>query len=386
MNFNLTKFDVIGILGAYLILSFLYFLGAFFFSVCYSHEEQPSILDFEIKSNHITIKIQTDLEVLLNDEFNNRDSSKIDLADEMGRPFAKNIVADEIFDLVSQKWRSISDLFVFNVDNERLELKLLNVSAEPLNFENESTIVDLKIEAQIPNGSEYFTLGWNKKLGDLIVRQQGEGENLYSGYLFNGTISPKIYLAKGKLLLSNAQFVNYVISGVYHIVPLGYDHILFIIGLYLFSHQLSKLVLQVSVFTGSHSISLVLASLGLINIPSSIVEPIIAASIIYIGLENYFVTEKTSYRIFLIFGFGILHGLGFASVLDSLNLTKDGIIFPLLGFNIGLEIGQILILILCFVTFGYWFKAKTWYQARIVRPLSGVLVLVGSFWFISRII
>ena len=263
---------------------------------------------------------------------------------------------------------------------------MLSVYAEQFNIENDFAAVDIWIEAQIPDGSKYLTLGWDKKLGDLVIRQQGEEENPYSEYLSKGTISTKIYLSEEKLSSKTLVFLNYVISGIYHIVPLGYDHILFIVGLYLFSHQLSTLVVQVSVFTIAHSISLILASFGLINLPSSFVEPIIAASIIYIGLENYFVIGKSQYRALLIFGFGILHGLGFASVLNSLQLSKDGIVFPLVGFNIGVEIGQILILILCFSTFGYWFKARAWYRTRIVKPLSGVIILMGCYWFISRII
>ena len=146
------------------------------------------------------------------------------------------------------------------------------------------------------------------------------------------------------------------------------------------------LALQVSIFTLSHSISLVLAVLGFINLPSFVIEPFIAASIIYVGLENYFFTEKKSYRGILIFAFGILHGLGFASILTSFKLSSSGIFLPLLGFNIGVEIGQILVLILCFFAFGYWFKEKIWYRARVVKPLSVILMLTGSFWLILRII
>ena len=186
--------------------------------------------------------------------------------------------------------------------------------------------------------------------------------------------------------ISKTSFSSYVISGIYHIVLVGYDHILLIVGLYLVSTQFSSLVLQISIFTAAHSITLALAALDLIRVPSSIVEPIIAASIIYVGIQNFMEIRESRFRALIIFSFGLLLGLGFTNVLLSLEVLKKGVLFPLLEFNIGVEIGQLFILILCFSLFGFWSQEKIWCRQRIVRPLSGLIILLGLFWLIIRLI
>ena len=359
------------------------FLFAF---ACFPHEEQPSILDFEIETNTVSIEIQTYFETLIRDELNILALPKSDPSHERENFSSENLKLDRMILYLFENWQSLRSQFFFNVNGKDLKLELVDVRLNSTAFDIEATAITLDMVAKIPDNSEYLTIGWDQKFGDLVVREQGSKENLYSDYLSIGDVSPRIYLKRNALLSKSNKFLSYVRSGLYHIVPIGYDHILFIIGLYLFSTHFRPLFLQVTLFTIAHSLTLILASFEIISISSLVVEPIIAASIVYVGLENYFFRPQTSYRGLIIFGFGLLHGLGFANVLDSLELSKDGILIPLLGFNIGVEIGQILILILCFVIFGYWFSDKHWYRPRIVRPLSGILISVGSFWFISRLI
>ncbi len=354
--------------------------------MCFSHEEDPSVLDFELKSNSIFVKIQTTSDILFNDDAEKSDFTELTERSFSDRNDNKNLSSRNLRTQVFENWLSIKSNFLFTVDDRPLELELSDVLTEFSNSFEETMSIELIIEAPIPARSKFLVLGWTESYGDLVVRQQGDLEVLYTEYLPRGMKTSKIKLRNENYSYKSSKFLSYIFSGIYHIIPLGYDHILFILGLYFFAHHFRLLILQVSLFTVAHSISLALAVFEIINVPSSFVEPIIAASIVYIGLENYFATKKRYYRTLLIFGFGLLHGLGFANVLTSLEFTSDDIILPLLGFNIGVEIGQIIILFMCFVTFGYWFKNKSWYRKRIVAPFSGLLVLAGTVWFMERII
>ena len=156
-------------------------------------------------------------------------------------------------------------------NQERLQLQLENLLIE---LDEDEKSVTIFVTAKIPVGSEYLTFGWSQKFGDLVIRELGESEGLYSGYLSRGEISPKIALKVGERSSRVAQFFSYMLSGVYHIVPIGFDHILFIIGLYLVSIHLRSLIFQVSLFTFAHTITLGLASFEIINVSSAIVEVI----------------------------------------------------------------------------------------------------------------
>ena len=339
--------------------------------------------DFEVKDLTLSIKIMTNLETLLNES---SDDLKAIISDEVNRADESSYLdleIDAIKELLLRGWPLLNVDFFFKANQERLQLQLENLLFE---LDEDEKSVAIFVTAKIPVGSEYLTFGWSQKFGDLVVREKGESEGLYSGYLSKGETSPEIPLKVGERLSRGAQFFSYMLSGVYHIVPIGFDHILFIIGLYLVSNHLRSLIFQVSLFTFAHTITLGLASFEIINVSSAIVEPIIAASIIYIGLENYFEKERNNYRSVVIFAFGLLHGLGFAGVLSSLELLNQGILMPLLAFNIGVEVGQILVLIFCFISFGFWFKRKAWYHSRVVRPISSVLVLTGLFWLVERLI
>ena len=339
--------------------------------------------DFEVIDLTLSMKIITNLETLLNgssDDLRAVILAELDRADEGSY---SDLGIDAIKELLLRGWPFLRAEFFFRANQERLQLHLENLLIE-LNGDEKS--VAIFVTAKIPADSEYLTFGWSQKFGDLVIRELGEREGLYSGYLSKGETSPKIPLKVGELSSRGSQFFSYMLSGVYHIVPIGFDHILFIIGLYLVSNHLRSLIFQVSLFTFAHTITLGLASFEIISVSAAIVEPIIAASIIYIGLENYFVREQNSSRGVVIFGFGLLHGLGFAGVLTSLELTNAGILFPLLAFNLGVEFGQFLVLFLCFISFGYWYRNKAWYHLRVVRPISIVLILTGSFWLIERIV
>jgi hypothetical protein len=180
------------------------------------------------------------------------------------------------------------------------------------------------------------------------------------------------------------EFWGYISSGFIHIVPLGLDHILFMLGFFLLSRRFKTLLLQLSVFTLAHSITLGLASVGWQPIPSNIVEPLIALSIVWVAVENLLAKQQIRFRLLVIFVFGLLHGLGFASVFLDTQPTSSTLLSQLIGFNLGVELGQILVVGLAFIA-TYWLQQHVHYRRWVVVPGSTLIALIAGFWTIQRL-
>ncbi|WP_221409036.1 HupE/UreJ family protein [Reichenbachiella versicolor] len=180
------------------------------------------------------------------------------------------------------------------------------------------------------------------------------------------------------------KFFVFVKAGIEHIIPKGLDHILFVLGLFFSSLILGSLLWQVSAFTLAHTITLAVAALGIVQAPAGIVEPLIALSIVWVAAENCIFKEASKWRPFVVFSFGLLHGLGFASVLSEYGLPQGNLVPSLLAFNIGVEVGQLIVLVVAALL--VWFiRDKSWYRKRVQIPASIMIALVGLFWFVERV-
>lgn len=178
---------------------------------------------------------------------------------------------------------------------------------------------------------------------------------------------------------------SYMVVGFEHIVPRGSDHILFILGIFLLSIKMKPLLWQVTMFTIAHTITLGLSMNGVISLPPNIVEPLIALSIVYVGVENVFAKQLHKSRLFLVFCFGLLHGLGFAGVLADFGMPDDDFATALISFNVGVELGQLAVISAAFLAAGLWFSARPWYRKVIVIPGSAAISVIGLFWTFERI-
>ncbi len=193
-----------------------------------------------------------------------------------------------------------------------------------------------------------------------------------------------------------AQTENWIISGYGHVishnfframyklkVPEGLDHLLFILGLFLLAPRLKPLMAQSLLFTFAHSITLALAVFGLISLPSRPVEILIAASIAWIGIENLLVKKLKPSRLYLVFGFGLLHGLGFAGMLLEKigHLKGKDLALPLIGFNVGVELAQVTVLAIAALIL--W-PLRKWTN-KIQLGGSALIALAGLFWMFERI-
>ena len=180
--------------------------------------------------------------------------------------------------------------------------------------------------------------------------------------------------------------VSYIVIGFEHILPKGTDHILFILGIFLLSTRLKPLLWQVTMFTVAHTLTLALSMKGVISLPENIVEPLIALSIAYIGIENIFAHSLHKSRLVLVFLFGLLHGLGFAGVLSEFGMPANAFATALISFNVGVELGQIAVIVIAYLLVGVWFRDKPWYRQRVIVPASLVISLIGLYWTYDRIV
>ncbi len=176
---------------------------------------------------------------------------------------------------------------------------------------------------------------------------------------------------------------HYLKLGFLHILPLGLDHVLFVVLLFLPTTRLSPLLWQVTAFTIAHSVSLALSIFDLISLPSRAVEPLIAVSIAWLALENLRHKEPARSRTALIFCFGLLHGLGFAGVLRELGLPEGQRLLALIAFNVGVEGGQIAVIAAAAVSIGL-LRGYRWYRGWIVVPASAAIGALGLFWAVQR--
>ncbi|MGR3491018.1 MAG: HupE/UreJ family protein, partial [Shimia sp.] len=197
-----------------------------------------------------------------------------------------------------------------------------------------------------PLTGEDVSFGWTEALGPLVVRFD-TGGSIFAELIAGGATSTAISAPES----AGAAFWRFTVAGVQHIIPLGLDHILFVLGLFFFALRWGPLLWQVTAFTIAHSVTLALATLGIVSIPEGwmwLVETLIAASIVYVAIENILRPRLGWWRPAVVFAFGLLHGLGFASVLQDFGLSEGQFLLSLIAFNVGVEVGQLLVILAAF--------------------------------------
>jgi hypothetical protein len=186
-------------------------------------------------------------------------------------------------------------------------------------------------------------------------------------------------------MTASTVFYNYIFIGFQHIIPSGTDHILFIICVFFLNKNLKQIILQASMFTLAHSITLALAMYGIIHPTAAIIEPLIAFSIVLLAIENIFTDKVKPWRIIMVFLFGLIHGLGFAGSLAQLGLPNYAFANALISFNIGVELGQLTIIFTMYWLIAKLFAHKTWYKERIVIPASTSIAIIAAYWTVERV-
>jgi hypothetical protein len=182
-----------------------------------------------------------------------------------------------------------------------------------------------------------------------------------------------------------STFADFLREGFVHVLPKGLDHILFVLGLFLLAREWRPVLWQVTMFTLAHTLTLGLATLKIVSVSAAVVEPVIAGSIAAVALENIFRPKYTHWRLAVVFVFGLVHGLGFAGALAALELPRASLAVGLIGFNVGVECGQLAVITLAFVATA-WLRDAARYRQWIVVPGSALIAVMGVWWMIERIV
>lgn len=216
----------------------------------------------------------------------------------------------------------------------------------------------------------------------------GERHTVLGNFVWNGGENPIIFsrfepdylFDTGYRVPALEQFQQYLVVGIEHIF-LGYDHVAFLLGL-LFVRRFRDLLKVITAFTVAHTLTLALAALGIVALPGRLVESVIAASIVYVAAENIWRHTEGAHRWRIAFGFGLMHGFGFATVLRELGLPSEGLVRSLLAFNLGVEFGQLAIAAACWPVL-LWINRRPW-ASRFRVGVSSLLLLFGAAWLLDR--
>jgi hypothetical protein len=172
-------------------------------------------------------------------------------------------------------------------------------------------------------------------------------------------------------------------QGVFHVVPRGLDHLLFVLGIFLLQRRWKPLLTQSLAFTAAHTITLGLAAAGHVSVSPAVVEPLIALSIAALAIENLFMKEAKPWRLWIVFAFGLVHGLGFAGTLSTWIRPGEGFFTTLVAANLGVEAGQAIVLAAAWVLTLGWSDSRAWPHFR--RWACVALALTGLWWFVEGV-
>lgn len=314
-----------------------------------AHEVFPSILNLRADDGQIVMELDFSAEAIM---------AGIDLDGVEDTDAAEN--ATDYDALRALDVQALADMWAGYYSTFAPNFTVL-ADGEPVALNNVSIIVNDEIDPELARIStvtlsgdyagdaETFQIGWAREYGTLVVRQNAIANAPFTGTVSEGDLTQPFLINGGTVLSGWQVFLDYIPAGFDHIIPLGLDHILFVLGLFFLAATVRPLLWQVTMFTLAHTVTLALGALGVVNIPGSIVEPLIAASIVYVAVENVFTEGLNKWRPAIIFGFGLLHGLGFASVLGDYGLPEAAFIPALIGFNIGVEGGQLTVIAVAFL-------------------------------------
>ncbi|MFT3784212.1 MAG: HupE/UreJ family protein [Nibricoccus sp.] len=264
-------------------------------------------------------------------------------------------------------------------------------------------LLQVAVRGQLPAGTSTIAFSFPEIIGNVVLTVERPGEEPYTEPVAPGTPSSDLTIAlppsptsaASNLAQQNSEpkapssffitVARFIKLGLLHILPRGLDHVLFMLGLFLLAKRLSVLLWQVTAFTLAHSVTLGLSLYGVVTWPTSVVEPLIALSIVLVAIDNLRGQELRWWRVAVVFTFGLVHGLGFAGILSSLDLPRSEFLRALIGFSIGVEFGQIAVICLAFIAVG-WFRQSARYRQIVVIPASLTIGLIALFWTAQRLL
>ncbi len=341
-----------------------------------AHEVRPAIGDLEVAEGQVDITLTLNGEALVADVSLEgiEDTDALDASEEVDR--FRALEPDALRAELEPRMAGFIDSLEVVASGVPVPLTALEIVVAEIGNTDLPRDTVLYLSGPLPDEAETISLTWPAAYGALVLRQQGV-EEPYTGYLEGGQSSGDIQIGGGDEAGGWMTFATYIPVGFDHILPKGLDHILFVLGLFFLSTRFTPLLWQVTSFTLAHTVTLAMAVLGIVSVPASIVEPLIAASIVYVAVENIVSDKLHRWRPFVIFGFGLLHGLGFASVLGEFGLPDGQVVPALIGFNIGVELGQLTVIAIAFIL--------VWYAIRVDRGEANVAPAQGLYGVLAVI-
>lgn len=369
-----------------LLRSLIVLIGACVSSVV-AHEVRPAVADIEFfPGGEVHLSMEVNLEVLIagiDPRYSDtNDAPEAGRYDEL-RALSRTQLALEYTQFAPQYVQGITLL----VDGVALALESTEVEIPEAGDLRLSRISTLHFRSLLPGGAQTASFGYAVNYGNVAAKLRKAGTQAEAvHWLTKGALSPLFTLDKDVLPRSRMETAKaYTQLGFVHIVPKGVDHILFVLGLFLLSLKLGPLLTQVTAFTLAHSITLGLSIYGVISLSPLWVEPLIALSIAYIGIENIVRGRNSVSRLLVIFLFGLLHGLGFSTVLTEIGLPRSEFLTALLTFNVGVELGQMFVILVALgLVYVSGLASRPRYRQRVVIPGSALISLVGLYWFVER--
>ncbi len=354
-------------------------------SLAHAHEIRPAVATASFTPTHIRLEISFNLEAAMAGVApTHRDT------DESPNTQTYNELRAMSPGTLRARFRKFEPQYLEAVktefDGRPISLRVVSLDIPVVGDLKSARIARLVLSGEIPVNAKEFRIAYDTALGTAVVRFPGKSGVPVAVWLKDGRKSEAYVLGQGLREPARTETIGqYTVHGFTHILPLGVDHILFVLGLFLLSLKWRPLLIQVTAFTVAHTITLGLAVYGIVKLPPSIVEPLIAASIVYVAVENILTPRLHAWRPFVVFAFGLLHGLGFAGVLEEVGLPSSDLITALLSFNVGVELGQLAVIAIAWFAVGLWFRNRSWYRQRVVIPASALIAATGLYWTVERI-
>ena len=352
-----------------------------------AHEIRPAVVNVQLQEDgnfHVSLQVNMEA-VLAGVSPAHSDTNESPNAEHYNS--LRALPAPKLDERIRAFWTQYSEGLRIEFDGLRSTPKLVALDIPESNDLTRARLTTLRLTGSAPAGAKTLRWSYAPQYGGSVLRLQRAGNSeVIATWIREGQTSA-VYPLTGDIAgtTRSAVFGQYLVLGFTHIVPKGLDHMLFVLGLFLLSTRLAPLLWQVTAFTLAHSITLALSMYGVIALSPAIVEPLIAASIVAIAVENLLTARLHAWRVFVVFGFGLLHGLGFAGVLTEIGLPRDEFVTGLIAFNVGVEGGQLAVIAIAFLAVGYWFRHRPWYRRRVVLPLSAFIALTGVYWMVERL-
>jgi hydrogenase/urease accessory protein HupE len=355
-------------------------------SIASAHEIRPAIATVMLHADSYQVELAVNLEALMagvspvhSDTAESPNANRYNTL--------RALSSDELRRSLDEFMPRLLDGVRIAFDDTRVTPAVTNVDIPPVGDLALSRTSRVYLQGRLPPDAQTFRWSYAAEFGSSVLRAKRTNDaELTAVWLDQGAVT-EISLRGPIALASKAEIAwQYVVIGFTHILPKGLDHILFVLGLFLLSTRWRPLLVQVTAFTVAHSITLALSIYGVASLSPAIVEPLIAASIVYVAVENIFTSRLHAWRPLVVFGFGLLHGMGFAGVLQEIGLPRSAYLTGLVAFNVGVELGQLAVIALGYVVLGRLGKERSWYRTGVILPVSGLIATIGAYWTVERLL